>query len=151
MAGLGSLARHDQNRFNVAALRGARKYGDAVGLVQTFFMLQCGRAPRSAEMSVKGESIPPVVVLQCGRAPRSAEIEIKPLVLRPDDTASMWPRSEERGNTVSNTNTVTVTKLQCGRAPRSAEMRSGRAGTADIRSLQCGRAPRSAEIRAYPR
>ena len=38
------------------------------------------------------------IQLQCGRAPRSAEIIVPAAVQDPEGLASMWPRSEERGN-----------------------------------------------------
>ena len=58
--------------------------------------------------------------LQCGRAPRSAEIIcLRASTLR---SASMWPRSEERGNLVRPPSSSARSTLQCGRAPRSAEI-----------------------------
>ncbi len=62
--------------FNVAALRGARKYSILYRpRARSFLRLQCGRAPRSAEIRRRWE--------------QRAGVE----------AASMWPRSEERGNT----------------------------------------------------
>ena len=87
------------NRFNVAALRGARKSREDLKELGERLSLQCGRAPRSAEIATsRPKRISATPPLQCGRAPRSAEITEERVEEILDAAASMWPRSEERGN-----------------------------------------------------
>ena len=111
------------------------------------FSLQCGRAPRSAEMT---SYQPPVLTmpvgLQCGRAPRSAEIRRNQNLPVMQQIASMWPRSEERGN--SECSAAQIGTRRASMWPRSEERGNFAAGIWYPRKqqLQCGRAPRSAEI-----
>ena len=65
-------------------------------------------------------------------------------------TASMGPRSDERGNpkNVNHCQEGTHTSFKWGRAPMSAEMVLGnRPEGHDVHQLQWGRAPMSAEMR----
>ena len=131
--------------FNVAALRGARKL---ILSSSSFSFVFASMWPRSEERGNAGQPQVEISVggLQCGRAPRSAEISRAPILPWPRPSgfnvaalrgarkleengdgnlagsASMWPRSEERGNDQAYLAAVAkLEKLQCGRAPRSAE------------------------------
>jgi len=156
--------------FNGAALRGARRRSlvDADGIAGR--MLQWGRAPRSAETDVRlqvradahllqwgraprsaetGEGLPVralALELQWGRAPRSAETHGRPSFGSLISSASMGPRSEERGDGMAQGyGTTILCELQWGRAPRSAETRPMFFTVILPEALQWGRAPRSAE------
>ncbi len=130
--------------FNVAALRGARKLeenGDGnlagsasmwprseergndqayLAAVAKLEKLQCGRAPRSAEIRRAASTGFQWHRLQCGRAPRSAEMKYSPDWMMHRDEASMWPRSEERGNVGGNADRK-GTRVFASMWPRSEE------------------------------
>jgi len=121
--GTASCSSAARRRFNGAALRGARKLISRRRFERRRWLLQWGRAPRSAETVNCTGGHCDRATLQWGRAPRSAETA-RADPRRAGDGASMGPRSEERGNfSVSSGIVFPLSKLQWGRAPRSAETR----------------------------
>jgi len=86
-------------------------------------MLQWGRARASAEMTVTTPKVTPSAMLQWGRARASAEIAVELSGFTSAVTASMGPRSCERGNSVIITwSRCGALVLQWGRARASAEI-----------------------------
>ena len=82
--------------------------------------LQWGRAPMSAEMIAWEGHGTPLPELQWGRAPMSAEIGDKGVELENSISASMGPRSDERGNAVHATVALHA-PMNASMGPRSDE------------------------------
>ncbi len=157
--------------FNVAALRGARKYAGLPNKHRPAILASMW--PRSEERGNSDRDRALKVLARASMWPRSEERGNVAIPKRGKDgiPASMWPRSEERGNTP-------MRRHQCRRGglasmwprseergnlplspskqvprfasmwPRSEERGNSRAAMffACAVWLQCGRAPRSAEI-----
>ncbi len=115
------------------------------------FKLQWGRARASAEMNNTNDGAPFNSLLQWGRARASAEMGTRRRTRLRVGSASMGPRSCERGN--SETHPVRHVEPSCfnGAAlvrARKSPYSASREAAAD--SLQWGRARASAEISARP-
>src|SRR5438270_677927 len=84
--------------------------------------LQCGHGPRTVEnaslpvMGDRGQ------VLQCGHGPRTVENGTGDETSGRCSSASMWPRSSDRGKpAICLLNTPKRGVLQCGHGPRTVE------------------------------
>ena len=109
-------------------------------------MLQCGLGPKTEEIS-RAASRPwssPSFNVASVRRPRKSDEKL--LAVIADHSASMWPRSEDRGNSTGASGTTAQFSLQCGLGPKTEEiaMPGGNAGSTG--RLQCGLGPKTEEI-----